>query len=50
MGAVKYTEIWLVDKSGRFQLDTLDRRSTIGHYALARRLSQRISTPTAGSF
>ena len=23
MGAVKYTEIWLVDKSGRFQLDTL---------------------------
>jgi len=23
MGAVRYTEIWLVDKSGRFQLDTL---------------------------
>ena len=23
MGEVKYTEIWLVDKSGRFQLDTL---------------------------
>lgn len=23
MGTVKYTEIWLVDKSGRFQLDTL---------------------------
>lgn len=23
MGSVKYTEIWLVDKSGRFQLDTL---------------------------
>lgn len=23
MGAVKYTEIWLVHKSGRFQLDTL---------------------------
>ena len=23
MGAVKYTEIWLVDKTGRFQLDTL---------------------------
>jgi periplasmic protein TonB len=23
MGNVKYTEIWLVDKSGRFQLDTL---------------------------
>lgn len=23
IGAVKYTEIWLVDKSGRFQLDTL---------------------------
>ncbi len=23
MGPVKYTEIWLVDKSGRFQLDTL---------------------------
>ena len=23
MGEVKYTEIWLVDKTGRFQLDTL---------------------------
>ncbi|MDH5329678.1 MAG: hypothetical protein OEW27_06995 [Aquincola sp.] len=23
MGTVKYTDIWLVDKSGRFQLDTL---------------------------
>ena len=23
MGEVRYTEIWLVDKSGRFQLDTL---------------------------
>ena len=23
MGAVRYTEIWLVDRSGRFQLDTL---------------------------
>lgn len=23
MGTVKYTEVWLVDKSGRFQLDTL---------------------------
>ena len=23
MGSVKYTEIWLVDKSGRFQLDSL---------------------------
>jgi protein TonB len=23
MGAVKFTEVWLVDKSGRFQLDTL---------------------------
>lgn len=23
MGTVKYTEIWLVDKSGRFQLDSL---------------------------
>jgi outer membrane biosynthesis protein TonB len=23
MGGVKYTDIWLVDKSGRFQLDTL---------------------------
>jgi hypothetical protein len=23
MGGVKFTEIWLVDKSGRFQLDTL---------------------------
>jgi len=23
MGSVKYTEIWLVDKNGRFQLDTL---------------------------
>ncbi len=23
MGSVRYTEIWLVDKSGRFQLDTL---------------------------
>jgi hypothetical protein len=23
LGSVKYTEIWLVDKSGRFQLDTL---------------------------
>lgn len=23
LGQVKYTEIWLVDKSGRFQLDTL---------------------------
>ncbi len=23
MGTVKYTEIWLVDKNGRFQLDTL---------------------------
>jgi protein TonB len=23
MGSVKYTEIWLVDKSGHFQLDTL---------------------------
>ena len=23
LGGVKYTEIWLVDKSGRFQLDTL---------------------------
>lgn len=23
MGTVRYTEIWLVDKSGRFQLDTL---------------------------
>ena len=23
MGGVKYTEIWLVDKTGRFQLDTL---------------------------
>jgi hypothetical protein len=23
IGAVKYTEIWLVDKSGRFQLDSL---------------------------
>jgi periplasmic protein TonB len=23
MGAVRYTDIWLVDKSGRFQLDTL---------------------------
>jgi hypothetical protein len=23
MGNVKYTDIWLVDKSGRFQLDTL---------------------------
>jgi hypothetical protein len=23
MGATKFTEVWLVDKSGRFQLDTL---------------------------
>lgn len=23
MGGVKFTEVWLVDKSGRFQLDTL---------------------------
>jgi hypothetical protein len=23
MGSVRYTDIWLVDKSGRFQLDTL---------------------------
>jgi len=23
MGSVKFTEVWLVDKSGRFQLDTL---------------------------
>ena len=23
LGSVRYTEIWLVDKSGRFQLDTL---------------------------
>jgi len=23
LGSVKYTEIWLVDKTGRFQLDTL---------------------------
>jgi len=23
MGGTRYTDIWLVDKSGRFQLDTL---------------------------
>jgi TonB family protein len=23
LGSVKYTDVWLVDKSGRFQLDTL---------------------------
>lgn len=30
MGGVKYTDIWLVDKSGRFQLDTLTEGQRMG--------------------
>lgn len=30
MGGVKYTDIWLVDKSGRFQLDTLTEGQLMG--------------------
>lgn len=30
-GSVKYTDIWLVDKSGRFQLDTLTEGQLMGH-------------------
>lgn len=35
LGGIKYTEIWLVDKSGRFQLDTLTE-GQMGEEALRR--------------
>lgn len=35
LGGVKYTDIWLVDKSGRFQLDTLTE-GQMGEEALRR--------------